>query len=85
VGVILVSDESDLVRDIEALEERIAALEETSDSQSLDTGNESPTRIMKRLNAVQALVDQIEIEIDKLEMRVSAIEHVGFRLRTSGQ
>ncbi|MHA2024749.1 MAG: hypothetical protein ACW98U_02515 [Candidatus Thorarchaeota archaeon] len=41
--------------------------------------------ILSRINAVQDLVDRIEIEVDNLEMRVSSIEHVGFRLRTSGR
>ena len=79
------SNDKDLVRVIEALESKVAALEETSVPSSHEGGVDSPAQLMKRINAVQALVDQIEIEIDKLEMRVSAIEHVGFRLRTSGQ
>ena len=77
--------DKDLVRVIDALEAKVTAIEETSVSVSHEGGVDSPTQLMKRINAVQALVDQIEIEIDKLEMRVSAIEHVGFRLRTSGQ
>ena len=65
-----------------ALKKRIDSLERI-----LETNTETPeslSQILKRLNAIQSLVDQIEIEIDKLEMRVSAIEHMGFRLKTGG-
>jgi hypothetical protein len=40
--------------------------------------------VLSRINAVQNLVDSIEIEVDNLEMRVSSIEHMGFRLKTGG-
>jgi len=73
------------VRDIEALAAKITTLEQTSITSSHEGRFDSPAQLMMRINAVQTLVDQIEIEIDKLEMRVSAIEHVGFRLRTNGQ
>jgi hypothetical protein len=79
------SDDEKLKRIIRAMDAKVKALEETPISRSHDGSNDSLAKIMKRINAVQALVDQIEIEIDKLEMRVSAIEHVRFRLRTSGQ
>ncbi len=85
--------EEDLAREIRALEKKVLALEEISDSppevnisvSSNYTEPDSIAQIMKRIYAVQNLVDQIEIELDKLELRVSAIEHMGFRLRTSGQ
>lgn len=85
--------DDDLAREIRALEKKIKSLEAISGRPSdLDNrvsansdGPDSLSQIMKRINAVQNLVDQIEIEIDKLEMRVSAIEHMGFKLRTSGQ
>jgi predicted nucleic acid-binding Zn-ribbon protein len=84
--------DEDLAREIRALEKKVESLEEMSGRPSdLDNhmransdGADSLSQTMKRINAVQNLVDQIEIEIDKLEMRVSAIEHMGFRLRTNG-
>ncbi len=75
------------------LEKRLDVLEEMlgrtsafakhlrKDSSSYDSSSE----ILKRINNVQYLVDQVEIEIDKLEMRISAIEHMSFKLRTDGQ
>ena len=85
--------DDDLTREIRALEKKIQTLEEISISPSgldnsliaNDKGSYSIPLIMKQINIVQTLVDHIEIEIDKLEMRVSAIEHMGFRLRTSGR
>lgn len=83
----------DFVVEIHELEKKLQALEELS-RKTADLGHnlsedlndpESLSQILKRINAVQNLVDQIEIEIDKLEMRISAIEHMGFRLRTDGQ
>ena len=80
--------DENLAKEIRALAKKVESLEEIS-SRPIDLDNsqesDSLSQIMKRINAVQNLVDQIEIEIDKLEMRVSAIEHMGFRLRTSGQ
>jgi hypothetical protein len=71
--------------EISALEKRVEILESISASETSDVTIDTLSLILKRMNAVQSLVDQIEIEIDKLEKRVSAIEHVDFRLRTSGQ
>lgn len=74
-----------LIKKIEELEEiyhQASELHGNLDEGSV--GHWSPSEILKRINAIQSLVDQIEIEIDKLEMRVSAIEHTGFRLRTEG-
>ncbi len=85
--------DENLAKEIRALARKVESLEEKS-SRPIDLDNQvsansdesnSLSLIMKRINAVQNLVDQIEIEIDKLEMRVSAIEHMGFRLRTDGQ
>ncbi len=80
--------DDNLAKEIRALAKKVESLEEIS-SRPIDLDNseesDSLSQIMKRINTVQNLVDQIEIEIDKLEMRVSAIEHMGFRLRTSGQ
>jgi len=88
-----VKTDDDLAREIRALEKKIQTLEEISlnpsgldnSMKAYDKGSNSLPQIMKQINVVQTLVDHIEIEIDKLEMRVSAIEHMGFRLRTSGQ
>ena len=82
--------EEDLAKEISELAKKLESLEEISvspiDQVRADSDDSnSLSQIMKRINAVQNLVDQIEIEIDKLEMRVSAIEHIGFRLRTTGQ
>ncbi|MFW9832537.1 MAG: hypothetical protein ACFFEK_00945 [Candidatus Thorarchaeota archaeon] len=74
-----------LESEISELEKRVEILESISAPATHDFTNDTLSSILKRMNAVQSLVDQIEIEIDKLEMRVSAIEHVDFRLRTSGQ
>ena len=80
--------DENLAKEIRALAKKVESLEEIS-SRPIDLDNseesDSLSQIMKRINAVQNLVDQIEIEIDKLETRVSAIEHMGFRLRISGQ
>ena len=81
--------EENLAREIRELVKKIESLEEISgssiDQMSTDSdGPDSLSQIMKQINAVQNLVDQLEIEIDKLEMRVSAIEHMDFRHRTSG-
>lgn len=77
--------DNDFIKGLGELEERIADLERISKSHLPNNHIGSVAEVLKRLNSVQDLIDQIEIEIDKLEMRVSAIEHVGFRLRTSGQ
>ena len=80
--------DENLAREIRALEKKLETLEEISMQSSADSNSDvssSPAQILKRINTVQNLIDQIEIEIDKLEMRVSAIEHMGFRLRTGGQ
>ncbi len=85
--------DENLAREIRALEKKLKSLEEMSiQSSELEShvgsnadGPNSPSQILKRINTVQNLIDQIEIEIDKLEMRVSAIEHMGFRLRTGSQ
>ena len=77
--------DENLTREIRALEKKLKSLEEKSIQSSNLDGPNSPSQILKRINTVQNLIDQIEIEIDKLEMRVSAIEHMGFRLRTGGQ
>lgn len=79
--------DENLAREIHALEKKIESLEQISKMSSrIDPDTpDSPSQILKRINAVQNLIDQIEIEIDKLEMRVSAIEHIGFRLKTGGQ
>jgi len=88
-----VNNDKDFARELESLEKKLQTLEElfskAADFDSIlaehSNGTESLSQILKRINAVQDLVEQIEIEIDKLEMRVSAIEHMGFRLRASGQ
>ncbi len=69
-------------REIKDLEKKIVSLE-----QSINTKDDSSfiSSLLTKMNAVQALIDQIEIELDKLEMRVSAIEHMDFRFRTGGQ
>ncbi|OLS28726.1 MAG: hypothetical protein ThorAB25_18030 [Candidatus Thorarchaeota archaeon AB_25] len=87
------NNDKDFARELESLEKKLQTLEElfskAADFDSIlaehSNGTESLSQILKRINAVQDLVEQIEIEIDKLEMRVSAIEHMGFRLRASGQ
>ncbi len=72
-----------LISKIESLEKiYLQASELQSDLNERSVGHWSPLEILKRINAIQSLIDQIEIEIDKLEMRVSAIEHMGFRLKT---
>ena len=85
--------DENLAREIRALEKKLESLEKIS-IQSSDLESHAgpncdrpypPSQILKRINTVQSLIDQIEIEIDKLEMRVSAIEHMGFRLRTGNQ
>ncbi|MFW9793711.1 MAG: hypothetical protein ACFFEE_05395 [Candidatus Thorarchaeota archaeon] len=82
----------DLSKTIQALEEQILFLETLSSRiSSLENQITESSEgvnfqdITTRLNAVQNLVDRIEIEVDNLEMRVSAIEHMGFRLRTSSR
>jgi prefoldin subunit 5 len=83
----------ELAREIRAIEEKIQSLEDISIRFSdLDNfvsannnGSNTLSEIMKQINVVQSLINHLEIEIDKLEMRVSAIEHMGFRLRTSGR
>jgi hypothetical protein len=76
---------------IQALEEQIRSLETIHRRASIlehqivpDSGGLPLQDISSRINAVQNLVDRIEIEVDNLEMRVSAIEHMGFRFRTGG-
>ena len=73
--------EDALSKEIRELAKKVESLEEISGGpidqvRSDSDGSNSLSQIMKRINAVQNLVDQIEIEIDKLEMRVSAIEHI---------
>jgi predicted nucleic acid-binding Zn-ribbon protein len=88
-----VNNDEDFAREIQSLEKKLQGIEalfgKTDDFDSIlaehSSDPESLSQILKRINAVQDLVDQIEIEIDKLEMRVSAIEHMGFRLRAGGQ
>jgi DNA-binding transcriptional regulator WhiA len=78
----------ELAQEIRKLEKKIQNLERIANSGSNITvlnDSERVSQILMRINAIQNLVDQVEIEIDKLEMRVSAIEHMGFRFRTSGQ
>ena len=79
--------DENLAREIRTLEKKLKSLEEESmQSSDLESHADSnPSQILKRINTVQNLIDEIEIEIDKLEMRVSAIEHMGFRLRTGSQ
>ena len=75
---------------VQALEEQIRSLETIHRRASILENQIVPDSglplqdISSRINAVQNLVDRIEIEVDKLEMRVSAIEHMGFRFRTGG-
>lgn len=76
---------------IRALEKQIRALETIHGRASIienqiaqDSGRLPLQDISSRINAVQNLLDRIEIEVDSLEMRVSAIEHMGFRFRTGG-
>ena len=76
---------------IQALERQIRSLETIHRRASIlenqitpDSGGLPLQDISSRINAVQNLVDRIEIEVDNLEMRVSAIEHMGFRFRTGG-
>ena len=82
-------DFSKIVRKLEAhilalenIQHRASSLE---DAIAHGPGGLSIQDILSRINAVQDLVDRIEIEGDNLEMRVSSVEHVGFRLRTSGR
>ena len=79
-------DFSEIVR---SLESHITALENIHHRASTleargvhDSSVFSLQDILTRINAVQDLVDRIEIELDNLEMRVSSIEHMGFRIRT---
>lgn len=79
---------NELAQEIRKLERKIQNLERIANNGSNITAlndSEHVSQILVRINAIQNLVDQVEIEIDKLEMRVSAIEHMGFRFRTSGQ
>lgn len=76
---------------IRALEQQIRSLETIHRRASIienqiaqDSGRLPLQDISSRINAVQNLLDRIEIEVDSLEMRVSAIEHMGFRFRTGG-
>ena len=81
------SEDEDFTKELQTLAKRIGDLERISrEVASIDRFHdpESLSQILKRINAIQALVDQIEVEIDKLEMRVSGIEHMGFRIRTGG-
>ena len=80
-------------RELRDLERKLQSLEKIS-LRTSDYSNEigatfdstnSYSHILKRLNSVLNIIDQIEIEVDKMEMRVSAIEHMGFRLRTGSQ
>lgn len=77
---------------VRALESHIATLEKIhlrasslEDKVTHDSGEINIQDVLSRVNTVQNLLDQIEIQVDNLEMRVSAIEHMGFRLRTGGQ
>ncbi|MHA1942957.1 MAG: hypothetical protein ACW96M_01040 [Candidatus Thorarchaeota archaeon] len=81
----------DVSKIISALEEQVQTLEtihhrasSLEDIIGRDSEGFSLQDILSRINAVQNLVDRIEIEVDNLEMRVSAIEHMGFRVRTGG-
>ncbi|MFX1483349.1 MAG: hypothetical protein ACFFCP_09190 [Promethearchaeota archaeon] len=76
-------------RIIEALDKQVQILESITQRASIlenilegSSGEFSFPEIISRLNAVQNLLDRIEVELDNLEMRVSAIEHIGFRIRT---
>ncbi len=69
------------VRALEILHRRASSLE---DQITKNSGGYSFQDVTSRINAVQNLVDRIEIEVDNLEMRVSSIEYMGFRLRTGG-
>lgn len=69
------------IRSLETIHRRASILENQI---TQDSGGLPLQDISSRINVVQNLVDRIEIEVDKLEMRVSAIEHMGFRFRTSG-
>jgi len=87
-----VKDElEDFSKIVKILKSHILALEKIQDrtssleSEITGSGTLNIQDILSRINAVQDIVDRIEIEVDNLEMRVSSIEHVGFRLRTSGR
>ncbi len=69
------------VRSLETLHRRASSLE---DQFTKNSGGYNFQDVTSRINAVQNLVDQIEIEVDNLEMRVSSIEYMGFRFRTGG-
>lgn len=77
----IISALEDQVQSLETIHRRASSLE---DKIGRDSGGFNLQDILSRINAVQNLVDRIEIEVDNLEMRVSAIEHMGFRLRTGG-
>jgi prefoldin subunit 5 len=66
---------------LENIHHRASALEAKGEHGS---GSFNLQDILTRINAVQDLVDRIEIELDNLEMRVSSIEHMGFRIKTGG-
>lgn len=81
----------DLSKIIKCLEKQVLSLEtihrrtSSLENQIAQTsGGFNLQDILSRINAVQNLVDRIEIEVDNLEMRVSTIEHMGFRLKTGG-
>ncbi len=81
----------DLSKIIQALEKQVLSLESIHHhASSLENQIAQDSRrfnlqnLLLRINAVQNLVDRIEIEVDNLEMRVSSIEHMGFRFKTGG-
>ncbi|MHA3963582.1 MAG: hypothetical protein AM325_008570 [Candidatus Thorarchaeota archaeon SMTZ1-45] len=78
--------DEDFTTELLTLKKKIECLEEIFDEHQIkDSGmHDTASQILKRINNIQNLVDQIEIEIDNLEMRISAIEHMSFRLRTDG-
>ncbi len=81
----------DFSKIVQTLEVHISALENIHHRASVleardmhSSGAFNLQDILTRINAVQDLVDRIEIELDNLEMRVSSIEHMGFRIKTGG-
>jgi hypothetical protein len=88
----LTDEHEDFLKIVRSLASSIAALKTIHHrTSSLEVKLNQASRlfniqeVLTRVNTTQDLIDQIEIQIDNLEMRISAIEHMDFRLKTSGQ